>query len=365
MKSRYVVVVVFFLSTVLLSQIILPTASEDSIERSHSTQTAQTIWLIGNVTVEGGSAPPEPVSVVLRCGSQERARVASSRKGDFSLMFSPDNLSPLPNKSDLHPSFGDGSGCELSVDSPDYTSKSLQLFGELAGDINKVGTIVLYPRTAAQGATVSITSLAAPDKAKKAFEKGQEQVRKGKFQAACDFFRRAVQVYPQYAIAWLELGRAQIRQNDFNSAQQSFYEATNQDSRLVAGYEGLAEVALRQDKWKDLADSTGKILAMSPDANPKVWFLNSAANLNLGDASRAEAGAVRGLHLDTAHRVPQLEFLYGLILARRAAYGDAVKHLQEYLRLAPRDENAPRAEKTLAEIQKLASGEKTTAAVKP
>lgn len=362
MKPRYVVVIVVLLSSVLLSQITFPSASASSDHRNGLTQT---IWLTGNVSLEGGSAPPDSVSVVLRCAGQERARVYSSRKGDFSLMFSPDSSSPLANESDRYPSFDNGIGCELYVDSPDYTSKSLPLLGELAGDMSKVGTIVLYPRVAAQGATVSVTSLAAPDKAKKAFEKGQAQARKGKLQAACDFFRRAVEVYPQYALAWLELGRAQIRQNDFNSAQQSFYQATNQDSRLVAGYEGLVEVALRQEKWKDVADLTGKILEMSPDAGPKIWFLNSAANFNLGDVTRAEAGTVRGLHLDTAHRVPQLEFLYGLILARRAAYAYAIQHFQIYLRLAPKDENAPRAEKTLAEVQKLASGETTAAAVKP
>ena len=279
-------------------------------------------------------------------------------------MFSPDEVA-LGNDLETHSGFADGGGCELYVDSPDYTSKSLPFFGELSGDINHVGTIVLYPRNAALGDTVSVTSLGAPKEAKKAFEKGQEQVHKGKFRAACEFFRRAVQVYPQYAVAWLELGRAQIKQNDFDNAQQSFYQATSHDSRLVAGYEGLAQVALRQARWKDVADSTGKILEISPDAGARVWFLNSAANLNLGDARRAEAGAVRGLQLDTAHRVPQLEFLYGLILARRAAYADAAQHLQTYLQLAPKDENALRAQKTLAEVQKLVSDETATAAAKP
>lgn len=362
MKSLYLVLVVLLLSAFLLSQTELPPASQ--ARNQHSTDLTETVWLSGNVAIEGGSAAPDPVSVVLRCAGQERARVSTSSKGEFSLMFSPDN-STFGRKLGAHSGFPDGSGCELYVDSPDYTSKSLQLFGELSGDINNVGTIVLYPRTAALGDTVSVTSLAAPTEAKKAFEKGQEQAHKGKLRAACEFFRRAVQVYPQYAIAWLELGRAQIQQNDFNSAQQSFYQATSNDSRLVAGYEGLAQVALRQDKWKDLADSTGKILEISPDAGAKIWFLNSAANLNLGDAKRAEAGVVRGLHLDTTHRVPQLEFLYGLILARRAAYPEAIQHLQTYLKLTPKDENAPRAQKTLAEVQKLASGGRTTAAIEP
>lgn len=360
MKSHYVVAVFVFFASGLVAQVTLPASSPGNQIHSDSNEP---IWLTGKVIVEGGSAPADPVTVVLRCAGQERARVSSSNRGDFSLTFNAsENFGD--GKLARHASFNAGSACDLSVDSPDYISKNLQLFSEMARGPNQVGTIVLYPRTAALGASISVTSLAAPDKAKKAFEKGQEQERKGKFQAACNFFRHAVEVYPHYAIAWLELGRAQIKQNDFSSAQQSFYEATSQDSRLVGGYEGLAEVALQQNHWKDLANSTGKILEMFPN-NAKVWFLNSAANFNLGDTARAETGAVRGLHLDSSHQVPQLEYLYGIILARRAEYTEAIDHLQTYLRMSPKAEDAKQATQALQTVQKLAASAKSGAPPQP
>lgn len=373
----------FFLVSVLLSlstsfslaQVAIPADSSTPSDLSPGNQpqvNASQVWLMGKVAVEGGSAPPDSVKIVLRCGDTERAQAFSSRNGEFSLMFTPGDSGPDEGAASREssktisthpPSFANGNGCELDADSPDYVSKSLPLplVGEIAGDINQVGTIVLYPRTAAQGTTVSATSLAAPDQAKKAFEKGQEQERKGKFQAACDFFRRAVQVYPQYAIAWLELGRTQIKQNDLNSAQQSFHEATSQDAQLVGGYEGLAEVALREQKWKDLAYSTRKILDITPETDAKIWFLNSAANFNLGDLNRAEAGVVRGIHLDSAHHVPQLEYLYGVILAQRASYGPAIQHLQAFLQMSPSPEESKRAASTLQSVQKLAASANSAA----
>lgn len=46
------------------------------------------------------------------------------------------------------------------------------------------------------GFTVSVSSLAAPEKARKAFHKAQQEERKGKLQAALDYFKEAIGTYP-------------------------------------------------------------------------------------------------------------------------------------------------------------------------
>jgi tetratricopeptide (TPR) repeat protein len=244
-------------------------------------------------------------------------------------------------------------GCEISADSPEYISPALRLSGHTQQEISQVGTLVLRPRSPSEGSTVSATTLAAPDKAKSAFAKGQQQAQKGKWAGACDYFRKAIQVYPKYALAWLELGRAQAKQNNFVEAQQSFQQATTQDSRLLAAYSESAKLALQQQQWKELAVSTERLLQLSPTASADAWFLNSAANFNLGDAQRAENSAVRGLNVDGTHQVPQLEYLYAIILANRGAYSSAIQHLQSYLRLSPKATDASTASARLEELQKL------------
>jgi tetratricopeptide (TPR) repeat protein len=149
------------------------------------------------------------------------------------------------------------------------------------------------------------------------------------------------------------LGRAQAKQNNFVEAQQSFQQATTQDSRLLAAYSESAKLALQQQQWKELAVSTERLLQLSPNASADAWFLNSAANFNLGDAQRAENSAVRGLNVDGTHQVPQLEYLYAIILANRGAYSSAIQHLQSYLRLSPKATDASTASARLEELQKL------------
>src|SRR5437764_12738932 len=331
----------------------------DSLKKSLSSDIAKTMWITGKVVLDGGSAPPNRVTVILRCGMAELARVTSDSKGSFTMMLNSDEevsgrARPLTGR--MGPNLPD---CDVLTDSPEYASQSTRLFGGMHQDINDVGTIVLHPRTAADGFTVSATTLAAPDKAKTAFEKGQQQEKKGRWAAACDSFRKAIQVYPKYALAWLELGRAQVKQNDLAQARQSFQQAATQDSRLVAAYAESARLALQQQQWKELAADTERLLQLSPNASADAWFLNSAANFNLGDTQRAENSAARGLNLDPRHQVPQLEYLYAMILARRGVYAPAVEHLQNYLRLSPKAEDASTASARLQELQKLVDSSST------
>jgi hypothetical protein len=196
--------------------------------------------------------------------------------------------------------------------------------------------------------TVSVTSLAAPEKAQKAFQKGEEEVRKGRWQSAADNFKRAVAVYPRYAIAWLELGRVNVRQSSWFEARQCFQQAVAQDSKLVDGYLELAHVAAQEHNWEDLANESNRLIQMSPDASAEYWFLNSAAYYNLGNLDRAEASITRGLKLDSRHEYAQMEYLYGLILGSKKEYKAAAEHVSEYLRLAPNAEDSQAARNLLA-----------------
>lgn len=194
-----------------------------------------------------------------------------------------------------------------------------------------------------QGFTVSVTSLEAPEKAKKAFNKGEQEIRKGRWQAACDYFKSAVAMYPRYALAWLELGRTQVRQNSFVEANESFKQAVTQDSKLTDGYVELARVAAQQKNWKELADTTEKLIQIEPESSPEYWFLNAAAYYNLADLERAETRITHGLRLDGRHQIPQMEYLYGLILGDKKDYKSAAEHIDAYLRLAPDSEDAEAA----------------------
>jgi tetratricopeptide (TPR) repeat protein len=202
--------------------------------------------------------------------------------------------------------------------------------------------------------TVSVSSLATPEKARKAFNKGEQEAHKGKLEAAYDHFKEAVATYPRYALAWLELGRLQAKQSSFAEAQESFRQAVTSDSSLTTGYVDFALVAARQQNWQAVAEMTDTLVQRFPDSSPVYWYLNSAAYYNLGKTKEAEGSITRALRLDPQRQLPQMEYLYGLILGNKKDYKSATEHISAYLRLAPNSKDSLPARQVLATYQQRA-----------
>jgi TolA-binding protein len=346
-----VAILVSTLPTFVFAQV----AGLDSRPASTAQDLQNVTVLNGRVQAEANSLP-EPANVLLACDNQVRAQNYSDMKGNFSLtIYVADQSSG--SRSITSPGSTLSSvqwmGCELYAEIPGYLSEHLRLSEKPSlGNVN-VGTIALHsapsdPRSSGDPRfTVSVTSLAAPEKARKAFSKGEQEARKGKFQAACDYFKQAIATYPRYALAWLELGRMQARQNSLVDAQESFRQAVTQDSKLSDGYMELARIAAQQQNWQAVADATNNLVQLSPDSSPEYWFFNAAAYYNLGDMKQAESSITHAMRLDTRHQLVQTEYLYGLILANKKDYKSAAEHVSNYLRAAPNSKDAATARKAM------------------
>jgi len=301
------------------------------------------IVLEGKVVGEGGGAVWN-ASLLLKCGyKSQQIEAKTGTNGFFDLQMSANNSGP-----DV---------CDLYVDAPMYTQHHVTL--ELDPSVYSVqlGTILLRSgnNSGEEGkSTISVLSLAAPPKAKEAFETGLKNGKKGKLAAACEHFRKAIQLYPRYALAWLELGRAQTLQGNLVEAQHSFEEAEAQDSHLLSAYVELTRLTAKQNQWLVVQHTTDRALQVSPvDSAPWFYFFNSFAKAHLGDLKGAEQSAARGLRADVKHNVPSLEYLYGIILAKQQNYSEAIEHITTYLQLAPHANDAHLAQEQLSELQQI------------
>ena len=357
MTMRFILGSLFLLSSSMALAQITSSPADTAIPLSGVNN--PDVMLTGKVAADSQSSLPDHATVLLECNDQVRARTTTDSKGGYTLAISVlqdgfENASPRARAGVI--SSSEWATCGLYGDAPGFRSERVRVISESPHGIVNVAPILLHPieplQPGVDGATVDIASLTAPDKAKKAFNKGREQERKGKWAAACEYFKKAVSDYPRFAMAWLELGRAQIKQNSFADAQESLQQAVSQNPRSMDGYLELARLAAQQRNWKELADLTGRIVDSSPDYSPEFWLMNSAANYNLGDLTRAETSVQRGLRLDASHKLPQLEYLCGLIMAGKGDYKRASEHLTEYLRLVPNAKDAPAARQTLEGLQK-------------
>jgi tetratricopeptide (TPR) repeat protein len=333
------------------------------------------IFLSGRVMMEDGTPPPEPVVIERVCGGFVRPEAYTDSKGHFSFQLGQNtaiiadaSVSAVNSPLDSWSQQAGGSsasgrglsesglmGCELRASLPGYRSDIVNLAGRRSMDHPEVGTIVLRRMGQVEGTTISFTSLQAPKDARKAFEKGREAVGKKKYAEAGAQFEKAVQLYPNYAAAWFELGMIHEREKDIEPARQAYREALRADSKFVKPYLQLAVLSAQERKWEEVAETAGRVLKLNPVDFPSAYFYHSVANLNLKNLDVAEKSAREALRLDAQGRVPKAEHLLGVILANKRDYSGAVEHIKLYLERAPDASDADAVRKQLVELEKVAA----------
>jgi tetratricopeptide (TPR) repeat protein len=341
----------------------------------------QPIFVSGRVLLEDGTPPTESVVIERVCNGQPHSEGYADSKGYFGIELGRQNNGVIRDASESPGSdpFGTGGfgnpssstlgssslggmsvgsdtrllGCELRARLVGYRSQIISLTNRRALDNPDVGIILLHRIAPNEGGTVSAVSLSAPKDAKKAFEKGLDQLKKKKPEDANKSFEKAVELYPSYATAWYELGRLQIAKGDKETARASFNTAIKSDPKFVAPYLEVASLAVQAANWQEVADLTSTAAKLNPFDYPQAFFYNAVANYNLKNLEEAEKSARQAERLDTRHMMPKNFQLLGIILAQRQDYTGAAEHLRNYLKFAPSASDAATVRTQIDQMEKI------------
>jgi tetratricopeptide (TPR) repeat protein len=246
--------------------------------------------------------------------------------------------------------------CELLAELPGFSSQPIDLSSRLSTfESGDIGRLILHRMGQVDGFTISATSGAAPKDAQRAFEKGRQKASKEKWDEAQQWLAKAVEIYPRYAVAWFDLGRVQLHNNDLVQARHSFEQSIAADPKFVNPYRGLAELDTQQQQWQPLVAITGQLLALNPVSFPDAWLRNALGNYYLRNFVEAEKSARQGMKVDDQHQVPKLEYLLGVILLQKRDYAEAATHIQNYIKVATQPSEIEDAQKQLAEIARLSA----------
>jgi tetratricopeptide (TPR) repeat protein len=225
--------------------------------------------------------------------------------------------------------------CELRAKLAGYRSQSIILAGRRAMDDPNIGTILLHKEGPSDGTTVSATSLAAPKSAQRLLEKGIDLAKKEKFPDALESFQKALEIYPNYAVAWTELGKVQLVMSRRDEARFAFESALKLDAKFVPPYVELGRMEYDAKRWPELAEITGRSMRLNPFDYPQLFLLNGIAHYYMRETDAAEKSVKEAERLDTQRRFPETAHLHGLILAQRHEFAAACQYLRDYLRMAP------------------------------
>lgn len=332
------------------------------------------IFLSGTVAMDDGSPLPGSVNIQAICGAEQKIVTHTSAKGDFNFQWGENSgifedasqtsrtgsaFNAVPS-SGLAGTTGTGNGlgnplanCELKVDLGGYTSSRVGLYNYSSLDRFDVGTLILHRITGDEGTTVSVLSMKAPKDAKKSFEKGNEQFRAKKFRDAQTSFEKAVAAYPQYADAWLNLGRTEMQLGTRDTAREHFQKAMDLDKKLLGPWQELGYLSSDESKWEDAARYLDQAVRLDPMSSAMTWYFSAMANYNLGRFEAAERSIRSEIKLDQ-DRNPRARFLLGIILMARNDMEGGAEALRNYLKVSPTGPDAEIAKKQLIRAEGLA-----------
>jgi tetratricopeptide (TPR) repeat protein len=336
------------------------------------------IFLSGKVSMDDGTPPPASISIQRACTGTPRTVAYTDSKGRFSFQWG-SSAGVVPDASETSSMITGGRmaddsisgmnaarggmsggsmmnslmGCELRANAPGFRSEPINLSNHRAMDNPDLGTIVLHRLANVEGTSVSATALNAPKDAKKAWEKGVQLLHKNKPGDAATELEKAVGLYPRYANAWLDLGRAKIRQQQLEPAREAFIKAIEIDGKLVEPNIELGEMAARRQDWPEAARYLERALQLDPVDFPHVWFENAVANYNVKDYDRAEKSARAALKVDAAHLNPRANHLLGLILLNKRDYTGAGDALRTYMQLVPNAQDLDQVKAQLLQLDNL------------
>jgi tetratricopeptide (TPR) repeat protein len=212
-------------------------------------------------------------------------------------------------------------------------------------------TIVLKRIGLHEGSTVSATALNAPEPAKKAYGKGVIAMTDEKWAAAQKNFEKAVEIYPDYAAAWSDLGEVLMKLSKPTEARAALEKAVQADPRYIKPYIQLTMLDLSEKRPEDAVAIGGKAVAMNPLEFPQLYFYYAAANFNLKHFDVAETNARRATELDNSHEIPRAEVLLASILIAKGDRPGALQHFRKYLDIVPKAPDAEQIKRAIAQLE--------------
>ncbi|HML17067.1 MAG TPA: tetratricopeptide repeat protein [Bryobacteraceae bacterium] len=328
--------------------------------------------LTGKVVLNDGNVPSEPVRIERVCNDRSGGRPHpegfTDLKGRFSITLGQEqdimadasetqSRGQMPGNNPLTGiSQAELMNCELRAVLPGFRSDSISLATRRYLDNPDVGTIVLHRMANVEGLTVSATSALAPKDARKAYEKGLEDARKSKPDDAQKQFEKAVAEYPKYASAWFQLGVLDEQRGQPEEARKAYMQSIAADSNYINPYERLYLLDAKQEKWKDVAATSDRVLHLNPYDFPGAFYFNAVANFELGNLDAAEKSGREAVKLDKTNQNPRTNYVLGIILAKKGEFAPAAECLRAYLQAAPAAKDADTVRQQIAELEKSAGG---------
>ena len=200
------------------------------------------------------------------------------------------------------------------------------------------------------GPTVSIRQLhhKVPPEAQKEYGKGRAAAKKGDHQTALEHFQKAVEIDPEFADGFIDVGVTKVSLGELEQAAEQFQKAIDLVPDHTLGIANLSIVLCRLKRYDEAGQAARQALRLDPSLLKMRYILALSLAMKQGH----EAEALENLERAAAE-IPKARLLAADILTHTGRPDDAARQLEQYLRASPeQDADRRSVEEWLAQLRR-------------
>lgn len=191
-----------------------------------------------------------------------------------------------------------------------------------------------------------------PENARKEFDKAGEAMAHEQWDKARSSLNKAIEIYPEYALAYNNLGVVYSRINDPVRESEALNKAISLDEHLASAYVNLAELCIRQKDYNRAESLLQKAIPLDPTHAKNYMLLADAQLLNQQyDAAIASAQKAHGLPHE---KLALTHYIAAKAYEHQNRPKEAISELQEFLKEEPQGARADHMRQELQQLQRQA-----------
>ncbi|MFN0138909.1 MAG: tetratricopeptide repeat protein [Pyrinomonadaceae bacterium] len=188
-----------------------------------------------------------------------------------------------------------------------------------------------------------------PKRALDFYNKAVDLVKAGDSKGAIEQFGLATSEYPEFMLAFNELGVVYLRLNDFEKADKSFQTALKIEPEAFAPLMNRSILFVQMRRFAEAEPMLRNVVKIKRESAVGHYFLGQAlANLGRFDEAEMElvsAITLGGAELKEAHRI------LAIIYSAKGEKPRAASELETYLRLAPECKDAEQLRQVISKLR--------------
>lgn len=205
-------------------------------------------------------------------------------------------------------------------------------------------------------ASTSVADLRIPKRAAKEFSKASQAMAQQDWKSAASSLERAINIYPQYAAAYNNLGVVDARLGDRTKEAKDLQRAIAIDGRYVEAYVNLARLDIAENQWSGAEMKLRKANSLSSEDGVVLVLLTYAEFMNHHPEDAVKD--CRKVH--ALHNVPHAfaHWTAAFALEQENQVAQASDEFAAFVKEEPTGDRADAARKELANIAEYLSREK-------